>query len=145
MLIAISFLQISLDAYHRISSSLLSVQPSRRRQHQSINSIREDSMFSINDVFDAGSKSGMVLTTDDVSKAFGKKVVSLGMPRVIIPQNSAEDFLLWFHMRDESIPDNVLSLSTGRILCARSKNGVKNWEFPEDFVSLSPSKEAGDW
>ena len=68
------------------------------------------------------------------------------MPRVLPPGQAGEDWLLWFHARDDGLADDVVKLSTGRILFASSKDGLSNWKFHEDSPVLNPNKENdGDW
>jgi hypothetical protein len=58
---------------------------------------------------------GLVLSTNDI--ATGKFTYSsLGMPRVLPPGKPDEDWLLWLHARDDTLADDVVKLSTGRIL-----------------------------
>ena len=38
------------------------------------------------------------------------------MPRVIPPLNDNEEWLLWFQVRDDTIPSNVVQLSTGLLM-----------------------------
>jgi hypothetical protein len=58
---------------------------------------------------------GLVLSTNDI--ASGKFTYSsLGMPRVLPPGKADEDWLLWLHARDDTLADDVVKLSTGRII-----------------------------
>ena len=68
------------------------------------------------------------------------------MPKVIAPSNEDEDWLLWFHFRDEKLSPELVKLSTGRIAFAKSKDGVSDWVFATpDAAVLGPNKESGDW
>lgn len=88
---------------------------------------------------------GLVLTVDDIASN-GRSYLNLGMPRVLPPGQAGEDWLLWFHARDDKLADDVVKLSTGRILFASSKDGISNWKFHEDSPVLNPNKENdGDW
>ena len=88
---------------------------------------------------------GLVLTVDDIASN-GRSYLNLGMPRVLPPGQAGEDWLLWFHARDDKLADDVVKLSTGRILFASSKDGLSNWKFHEDSPVLNPNKENdGDW
>lgn len=91
------------------------------------------------------SKDGLVLTVDDIASK-GRSYLNLGMPRVLPPGQASEDWLLWFHARDDKLADDVVKLSTGRILFASSKDGLTDWKFDEDSPVLNPNKENdGDW
>ena len=88
---------------------------------------------------------GLVLTVDDIASN-GRSYLNLGMPRVLPPGQAGEDWLLWFHARDDKLAEDVVKLSTGRILFASSKDGISNWKFHEDSPVLNPNKENdGDW
>ena len=88
---------------------------------------------------------GLVLTINDISSP-GREYVNLGMPRVLPPGQAGEDWLLWMHARDNKLADDVVKLSTGRILFASSKDGLSGWKFHEDSPVLNPNKENdGDW
>lgn len=88
---------------------------------------------------------GLVLTINDISSP-GRDYVNLGMPRVLPPGQAGEDWLLWLHARDNKLADDVVKLSTGRILFASSKDGLTGWKFHEDSPVLNPNKENdGDW
>jgi hypothetical protein len=88
---------------------------------------------------------GLVLTINDISSP-GRDYVNLGMPRVLPPGQVGEDWLLWLHARDSKLADDVVKLSTGRILFASSKDGLSGWKFHEDSPVLNPNKENdGDW
>lgn len=88
---------------------------------------------------------GLVLTVNEIASK-GKSYLNLGMPRVLPPGQAGEDWLLWFHARDDGLADDVVKLSTGRILFASSKDGLSNWKFHEDSPVLNPNKENdGDW
>ena len=64
---------------------------------------------------------------------------------MIPPSNMNEDWLLWYQVRDDTISENVVKLSSGRILFAKSRDGLTNWiEDPASPV-LGPNKESGDW
>ena len=68
------------------------------------------------------------------------------MPKVIAPSNEDEEWLLWFHFRDDKLSPELVKLSTGRIAFAKSKDGVSNWVFATpDAAVLGPNKESGDW
>ena len=88
---------------------------------------------------------GLVLTVNDIASK-GRSFLNLGMPRVLPPGQAGEDWLLWFHARDDKLADDVVKLSTGRILFASSKDGLSGWKFHEDSPVLNPNKENdGDW
>lgn len=92
-----------------------------------------------------GINQGLVLKISDISSP-GRDYVNLGMPRVLPPGQAGEDWLLWFHARDSKLADDVVKLSTGRILFASSKDGLSGWKFHEDSPVLNPNKENdGDW
>ena len=85
------------------------------------------------------------MTVDDIASN-GRSYLNLGMPRVLPPGQADEDWLLWFHARDDQLADDVVKLSTGRILFASSKDGLSGWKFHEDSPVLNPNKENdGDW
>ena len=69
-----------------------------------------------------------------------------GMPKVVAPSNEDEDWLLWFHFRDDKLSPELVKLSTGRIAFAKSKDGISNWVFVSPTAAvMNPSKESGDW
>jgi hypothetical protein len=91
------------------------------------------------------SSQGLVLTVNDIASN-GRTYLNLGMPRILPPGQAGEDWLLWFHARDDKLADDVVKLSTGRILFASSKDGLTGWKFHEDSPVLNPNKENdGDW
>ena len=93
----------------------------------------------------SGNTEGRLLTVDDIASN-GRSYLNLGMPRVLPPGKADEDWLLWFHARDDQLADDVVKLSTGRILFASSKDGLSGWKFHEDSPVLNPNKENdGDW
>ena len=93
----------------------------------------------------SGNTEGRLLTVDDIASD-GRSYLNLGMPRVLPPGQADEDWLLWFHARDDQLADDVVKLSTGRILFASSKDGLSGWKFHEDSPVLNPNKENdGDW
>jgi hypothetical protein len=64
----------------------------------------------------------------------------------IPPQEDGGDWLMWLHARNDNFPDDVISLSTGRILHATSRDGLRDWSFHPDSPVLNPNKEnGGDW
>eukprot|EP01038_Epipyxis_sp_PR26KG_P004875 gene4875-6831_t len=71
----------------------------------------------------------------------------IGSPRVIPPSadSATEEWMMWYHIRDNLISSNVVELSTGRILFATSKDGISNWKVHPDSPILNPGKENGDW
>ena len=92
-----------------------------------------------------GNTEGRLLTVNDIASN-GRSYLNLGMPRVLPPGKADEDWLLWFHARDDQLADDVVKLSTGRILFASSKDGLSGWNFHEDSPVLNPNKENdGDW
>ena len=53
---------------------------------------------------------------------------------------------MWLHARNSDFPDDVINLSTGRILHARSPDGLRGWDFHPNSPVLNPNKESGgDW
>ena len=72
------------------------------------------------------------------------EITSIGMPTVIPPKKSTEKWLLWFHSRDKSLPENLVKGSSGRIYHADSEDGIIFTMHPSSPV-LGPAKEQGDW
>ena len=89
---------------------------------------------------------GRIISISDIPKTIKslKSITSIGNPKVIPPGGLGSEWLLWHHVRDETIDDSVLKLSTGKILFATSANGLTNWKYTEE-PCLSPAKETGDW
>ena len=77
----------------------------------------------------------------------GGSALAIDMPRVIPPSSDdgKGEWLLWFQVRDSKIAEDVVKLSTGRILFATSKDGLRNWALHEDSPVINPHKESGDW
>jgi len=88
---------------------------------------------------------GLIISSDSLREPMGKEVLSLGMPRVLPPDGEGSDWEIWYQYRDESIPTDVLQLSTGRIAFASSKDGLRDWKLHEDSPVMGPNKEQGDW
>ena len=95
------------------------------------------------------STDGMLISAKDVSSlssSNGRTYKQVGMPRLLPPSSVNDNWLMWFHARDENFDESVVSLSTGRILLASSNDGLTNWELHEDSPVLNPNKEnGGDW
>ena len=89
-------------------------------------------------------RQGRVINSADIEIEYGKRVLNVGMPRVIAPLNDNEQWLMWYHLRDEALAPDVLSLSTGRIVHATSPDGLM-WKLHPDSPILNPAKESGDW
>lgn len=71
-------------------------------------------------------------------------ISSIGMPSVIAPRELTEKWMLWFHGRGKSLPENLVKGSSGRVYHATSEDGL-TWSIHPDSPVLSPSKEQGDW
>jgi hypothetical protein len=89
--------------------------------------------------------SAPALGINDVKLPSGSDILSLDMPRVIPPGDEKDEWLMWFHVRDGSIPKDIAQETTGRILFASSKDGIKDWKFHEDSPVMGPHKEDGNW
>lgn len=96
-------------------------------------------------LFSASQKStiGRILDIDSV-EIIGSKVKSLGMPRVL-GGGDGNSWKMWFQYRDESIAENVMDISSGRIGLLTSLNGIDDWVVDPSTPVLRPSKENGDW
>eukprot|EP01031_Cornospumella_fuschlensis_P030990 gene30990-37453_t len=88
---------------------------------------------------------GLSLSQEDLTLNSKLKVRSFGMPRVLAPSEDKPEWSLWLQVRDESISEEVIDISTGRIFFATSADGISNWQFHEDSPVLNPSKDSGDW
>lgn len=89
---------------------------------------------------------GITFDINDVTLGNSKGTVcAIDMPRVIPPGKPSDDWLLWFHARDSEMSEDVVKLSTGRILFATSRDGIKDWKLHEDSPIMGPHKETGDW
>lgn len=108
------------------------------------NEITNNFIITNEDLRNTNNNNGIIVSSNDVKDHLDKHVYSIGMPRVIAPMNDDEEWLMWYHIRDESIGDNVLSLSTGRLVHSTSKDGI-NWKIHEDSPFMGPAKENGDW
>lgn len=117
--------------------------------HQSILSMHKSKFHSQSRSLDATSHikdfTSCILHVKDIPLIKNKfQPTSIGMPRILAGANSQE-WKLWFQMRDNMIGDNVVKLSTGRIIYATSSDGVNNFKIHENSPILSPSKDTGDW
>jgi len=88
---------------------------------------------------------GLLFNMEFVSNALNRNMIGLGMPKVYPPGKEGDEWLLWFHGRDDKFSNDIVKLSTGRIFFATSKDGLTNWKLDPDNPILNPSKEDGDW
>ena len=88
---------------------------------------------------------GLLFNMEFVSNALNRNMIGLGMPKVYPPGKEGDEWLLWFHGRDDKFSNDIVKLSTGRIFFATTKDGINNWKMDPDNPILNPSKEAGDW
>lgn len=99
------------------------------------------------------SMDGCIMDSRTLEVKGGNKVKNIGMPRLVAPSlavpeksNSPEEpWMMWFHYRDDSIPSNVMNISTGKIALATSRDGISGWQLHEDSPVFNPSKLNGDW
>ncbi|RYH32753.1 hypothetical protein EON65_00195 [archaeon] len=93
----------------------------------------------------ADSPRGLSWSQADLAIASKLNVLSFGMPRVLAPTKARPEWLLWMQVRDDSINQEVIDVSTGRIIFATSTDGIRNWQLHPNSPVLNPSKVNGDW
>lgn len=85
-----------------------------------------------------------VITLDKIPLPSGT-ATSFGNPKIIPPGKTNMQWLLWHHVRDDKFADDIVKLSTGRVMFATSSDGLSDWKYHADNPALNPSVESGDW
>ena len=89
--------------------------------------------------------SNCIITTDQIPSKNGAIITSFGNPKIIPPGRTNNQWLLWHHVRDDKFSNDIVKLSSGKVVFATSNDGLTDWQYHPDNPALSPSLENGDW